>query len=84
MYPILRDLARFHMEDYWLLHVNALKRALPLFFCYDRTNYAIWGSLYYEDCLKLPTTFPDRYEEFKKGSFVLNCSTYESGSRKGL
>ena len=72
LYPVLRDLTRSHREGDWLLHVNALQRALPLFFCYNRTNYARWGSLYYEDCLKLPVKFPDIYETFQEGFFVVN------------
>ena len=53
-----------------LLHLSALERALPLF-CHSRTNYARWGSLYYKGCLKLPTKFPDIYEEFQRGSLLL-------------
>ena len=71
LYPILRDLTRSHREGDWLLHLSALERALPLFLCYNTTNYARWGSLYYEDCLKLPTKFPEVYEEFKRGSFTV-------------
>ena len=40
LYPILRVLTRSHREGDWLLHLSALERALPLFFCYNRTNYA--------------------------------------------
>ena len=69
---ILCDLTRFNRESDWLLHLSAWKRTLPLFFCYDRTNYARWGSLYYEDCLKLPTKFPEIYKEFQRGSLVVN------------
>ena len=65
-------MTRSHREGDWLLHVSALQHAFPLFFCYNRTNYARWGSLYYKDCSKLPKTFPEIYEEFKKGSFVVN------------
>ena len=72
LYPNLRDLTRSHRVGGWLLHLSALERALPLFFCYNRTIYARWGSLYYEDCLKLPTKFPEIYEEFQRGSFVVN------------
>ena len=58
LYQILTDLTRFHSEGDLLFHASALQCALPLFFCYSRTNHARWGSL----CNK----------EFKKGSFVLN------------
>ena len=72
LYPILSDLTQSHREGDWLLHLSALERALPLFFCYNRTNYARWGSLYYEDCLQLPTKFPEICKEFQRGSFVVN------------
>ena len=70
LYPMLRDLTRSHREGYWLLHLSALECALLLFFCYNRTNYARWGSLYYENCLKLPTKFPEIYGEFQRGYHV--------------
>ena len=70
LYSILRDWL-LHLSD-WLLHLSTLECALPLFFCYNRTNYARWGSLYYEDCFKLPTKFPEIYEEFQRRSFVVN------------
>ena len=68
LYPILRDLNWSHREGDWLL--SALERELPLFFSYNRTNYARWGSLYYENCLKLPTKFPEIYGEFQRGYHV--------------
>ena len=70
LYQILRDLTRSHREGDWLPHLSALERAPSLFFRYNRTNYARWGSLYYEDCLKLPTKFPEIYKTFQRGSFV--------------
>ena len=30
------------------------------------------GPLYFDDCLKLPTKFPEIYKEFQRGSFVVN------------
>ena len=39
IYPILRDLTRSHKEGNWGLHLSAVRRALPLFFAFDRTNY---------------------------------------------
>ena len=38
LYPILCDITQSDRSD-WLLHLKALERALPLFFCYNRTNY---------------------------------------------
>ena len=74
MYPILHESSWSHREDEWLLHLSALECALPLFFCYNRTSYARWGSLYSEDCLKLPTKFAEIYKEFPRGPFVVNFS----------
>ena len=69
MYPILRDLIRTDRSGKWELHVSAFRRALNLFFAFNRINYARWGSIYYEDCLLLPTQLPAVYEDFMKGNF---------------
>ena len=71
LFPILRDLTRSHREGNWQLHLSAVRRALPLFFAFDRTNYSRWVPLYYEDCISLEETFPSIYESFQKGGFVV-------------
>ena len=78
IYPILRNLTLSLREGDWFLYVAALKDTLPLFFAFDRTNYSRWGSIFYEDCLRLPGKFPNIYSEYVKGNFVVNFT-----SRKG-
>ena len=65
--PVLRDLTRSHREQNWPLHLSAIQRAIPLFFAFDRTNYSRWTPLCYEDCVKLPETFPEIHAEFVQG-----------------
>ena len=55
--PILRNLTRSHREGNWQLHLSAVRRALELFFAFDRTNYSRWIPLYYEDCVALEKIF---------------------------
>lgn len=40
----------------------------------DRTNYARYGSIYLNDMLGLEKDFPEIYQEFKKGNFVVKTS----------
>ena len=69
---VVRDLARSHREGIWELHLSAIRRALPLFFAFNRTNYKRWVPLYFEDCMALPTVFPKIYDSFQKGGFVVS------------
>lgn len=71
LFPILRDLIRADREGKWELHMSAFQRALPLFFSFGKINYARWGSVYYEDCLKLKERHPNVYESFVRGGFVV-------------
>ena len=71
---VLIDLTKsFHTAD-WNLHLSALRRALPLFFAFGRTNYTRWAPIYYEECLSLPSVFPSIHSEFSKGNFVANIT----------
>lgn len=56
-------------EGNWTLHLSAIRRAIPLFFTFDRRNYSRWTPLYFNDCLKLQETFPAIYEDVMKGNF---------------
>ena len=67
--PVLRDLTLSFREGDWNLHLSAIRRALPLFFSFDRINYSRWTPLYFEDCIKLEEMFPLLYEEFMQGNF---------------
>ena len=72
--PILRDLIRGDRENNWDLHVCSIRECLPLFFSFDRTNYARWCTLYYDDCLKLKENHPKIYNDFKNGHFTVQHS----------
>ena len=67
----MRDLTRSYRKFNWELHLSALYRALHLRFAFDRVNYKRWLSLYYEDCLTLPQTFPMIYSAFLEGDFTV-------------
>lgn len=71
LFPILRDIIRADREGKWELHMSAFQRALPLFFSFGKINYARWGSVYYEDCLKLEENHPSVVESFVRGGFVV-------------
>ena len=57
--PVINDLTLSFRESNWLLYLSALRRAIPLFFAFDRTNCSRCVPLYYIDCLLLDETFPD-------------------------
>lgn len=78
--PVLRDLTRSFRDSDWILHLSAVHRAIPLCFAFDRINYKRWLPVYYEDCLTLPTKFPDIYSEFVKGNFVVMHSMKKSSA----
>ena len=66
--PVLRDLTRSHIENGTGLYICLLySEQSYYFFAFDRTNHSRWTSLYYEDCLKLPETFPEIHAEFVQG-----------------
>ena len=48
--PILSNLTRSFREGNWLLHLETIRKSLPLFFNCNRTNYCRWTPLYFEDC----------------------------------
>ena len=80
--PILRDLTRSYRESDWSLHLSAVFRAMKLCFAFDRMNYRRWLPLYYEDCLSLPTKFPEIHECFMSGGFTVRHTT-KAGSCHG-
>ena len=78
--PVLRDLTHSFREKDWSLHLSAMQRAIPLFFSFDRTNYARWAPLYFDDCLKLEEKFPILYQKFMEGDFCVQQSTRASSA----
>ena len=83
LYPLLRDLTHsIHQAD-WNLFISVLRRCMPLFFGFGRTNYCRWGSLFLEDCLDLQRKFPGIYKCFKDGGWVM-YHTLRQGSAVGF
>ena len=68
---MLCDFTMSFRQANWLKQMQALRRAIPLFYAFDRINYKRWAPLHYEDCLALPNKFPKLYEPFSKGDFVV-------------
>ena len=77
---VLNDLTRSHREGNWKLHLSSIRRAIPLLFTFNRSNYCRWVPLYFEDCLKLETKFPKIYDSFLAGGFVVS-QTRRRGSK---
>ena len=78
--PILIDLTRLHCEGAWNLHVSVVRRALALFFAFNRSHYSRWYPLYFEDCLGLKSTYPDIFHCFIKKGFLV-AQIFRKGSR---
>ena len=70
--PVLTDLTRSFREGKWSLYLSALRRAIPLFFAFGRTNYCRWAPIHYEDCLNVETEFPLLHKAFHSGDFVVH------------
>ena len=77
---ILRDFTMSFRQANWLKHMQVLRRAIPLFYAFDRINYRRRAPLYYEDCLALQNKFAKLYETFCKGNFVVTQTFRKSGS----
>ena len=70
--PILIDMTRSFREADWELHLKAVRKAIPLFFNCNRTNYCRWTPIYFEDCLNLKTKHPEIHKSFCEGDFVVH------------
>ena len=68
LYSLLCDLTVSHRNGDRLLRLSVVKRAIRVFFAFDRSNYSHWAPLFLQDCLNLEQMFPLIYE---KGSFVV-------------
>ena len=44
--PIVNYLTLSFRESNWLLYLSALRKAMPLFFAFDWSNYSWWALLY--------------------------------------
>ena len=78
IYPILRDLTFSIRIADWLLYVDVVNRAIPLFFGFGRVNYGRYTPLFLNDCLELKLKMPELYNHFVKGGWVMYY-----GLRKG-
>ena len=54
------------------MYVSALRRVVPLFFAFGRTNYCRWTPIHYEECLTLQEKYPLLYSAFSQGDFVVH------------
>ena len=70
VYPILRNLTFSIRSGNWELFIDVVRRAIPLFFGFGRTNYSRWVPLFLEDCLDLHRKMPELHRHFKKGGWV--------------
>ena len=70
IFSVFRDLTQSFRMGNWNLHMSAIRRAIPLFFAFDKTHYSRWAPIYLEDCASLQHKFPSIYEHFVGGGFV--------------
>ena len=61
------------------MHLSATRRAISLFFFFHRTNYKRWVPLYFEDCMAMKSKFPEIWDLFSEGRFVV-YQTQRKGS----
>ena len=59
------------------LYVQVLDELCPWFFAFDHTNYASWLPIHIKDLVELPVKHRTVYEEFKKGSFLVQRPTHK-------
>ena len=71
IYPIQRDLTHSIRQGEWVLFVDVVRRAIPLFFGFGCTNYARFAPLFLEDCLDVQRKSPDLYAHYVKGGWVM-------------
>ena len=76
---VLIDLVRPHRKTDWGLYLSATRRAIPLFFFFNRTNYERWVLLYFEDCMTMRSKFPEFWDHFSEENFVV-YQTKQKGS----
>ena len=71
MVNILLYFIRAQRDGLWDLHLFSFRKMLPLFFRYDHTNYARWGTVCSAEMNRLPE---ETYHEFMNGNFVVKES----------
>lgn len=76
------NFVRATRESDWELHILSLRKLLPWFFCYDHTNYARYGALYYVEMTHLSAKHPEISNTFitQRGSFTYQSSHHRAFS----
>ena len=71
VFPIALSLTQSLRKGDWKGYVASIRCCLPLFFAFNKTNYARWGPIFYEDCMVLEEKFPLLYQSYQMGGFVI-------------
>ena len=74
MIRTLRDFLRADRSGDFFLHIDSVKKLLPLFLIMDRTHYTRWCTIYLNDILGLEKNYPEIYKEFVSGKFAIKFS----------
>ena len=74
---VLIDLVRLHREADCDLHLSATRRAVPLFFFFNRTNCKRWVPFYFEGCMGMKSKLPELWGHFSEGKFVVHQQNEE-------
>lgn len=69
MVELLLHFIRATREGDWVLHLACVRDMLPWFFAYDHTNYARYGTVYWEEMMSLQQTHPAAYNMLESGDF---------------
>ena len=72
MVQILLDFIKSIRIGDWSLHLSSMRRMLPWFHAYDRTNYARHFSYCWAAQSQLESTHPSIYQKFQNGEFSTN------------
>ena len=68
---LLQDLICADRTGDWEIHLRTVEKLLSIFQqCYT-TNYLRYTSFYLEEMRQLPDEFPEIYDQFKNGEFVV-------------
>lgn len=67
----MRNMDRADRQSIWNLHVDSIKKSLPVFRIFNRMNYLRNASDYYQDIIALPLEKPELYNEFVAGNFIV-------------
>ena len=80
MAPVLRDLTRSFRDADWYLHLSSVNCTIDHCFSFDHINYKRWLPNYCKDFLALPKRFPEMYQSFLNGDFVVGHFSSEDSA----